>query len=287
MIIRYRQYPHPVLSYFSDDLVGCAFQTTFRILNTKNSYIFEAKAKTSSKDLVDLIDNERACYALHIECASTRFRNIYTSNTEEFSFEIDANELDGRVQVCSFILATEDLDNYKNKNFHPDYGDITFKVRKGDVLAVDRDQSFSAEKEIDPLKKIPSIFTVCVNNAPDASPYDIDINSNKVVIKLSQENFTKYKLLSINQNLQSTLASLILLPALVSLLETLKLDRGQFDEYEEMRWFRVIENRLNAIGIDLNNPNTFSDSSVAIAQKLIGDPITSSLTALEGYESEE
>lgn len=287
MQIKYRQYPHPVLSYFSDDLDNCAFQATLKITTTRTIYGFEAVCKTSSQDLDDLIKNKKAYYAFHIESPITRFREIYTSFLENFSFEIPADYLDGKVQICSFILAAEDLSNYKNSDFHPDYGNIGFRVKKGDVLAVDRDRAFDADKEIDPLKKLPSIFTVTPNESKDAPPIDLDSTGNKVVIKLSKENFERYKFLAMNQNLQSTLASILIVPTLVSLLEMIKGENIQVDELEENRWFRVIAKKLKIMGIDVNNPNSFTDSSLLIAEKLIGNPMNTSLEALEGFQTED
>lgn len=286
MQINYRQYPHPVLAHFSDDLVKCAFQCMLKTITTKTEYKIEVTCKTSSRDLVNLINDKKAYYAVHIECASTRYRKLFTSFNKEFVFEIAADKLNGRVQVCSFILAAEDIPDYKNKNFNEDYEDATFKVKKGDVLAVDRDRNFIADKEIDPLKKIPSIFTVSVDTSRNAPPMDIDTNSNRVVINLSQENFNRYRLLQSASNLQTTLSSLVVMPALVSLLELIK-NAERLDEYDEYRWFRVLASKLKDIGIDLSIEHSFNDSTIAVAQKLIGDPLTSALKNLEGYESDD
>ena len=288
MQIKYRQFPHPVLSHFSDDLVKCQFQMPITVNTTANSYIFQASAKTSSSDLVELIKNKKAFFAVHIECSSTRYRELFTSFEEEFSFNIDADKLNGKVQMCALILAAEDLPNYKNSNFNEDYGDISFKIKKGDVLAVDRDRTFIADKETDPLKNIPSIFTVSVDTNRNAPPFDIDASGHKVVIKLSKENYDRYKILKMSQNMHSTMASLLILPALVSLLEMIKFDTAAaLEEYEERRWFRVLVSKLKNIGIDVYNPHSFSDSTIAAAQKLIGDPLTSAFKKLEGYESED
>lgn len=287
MQIKYRQYPHPVLAYFSDDLVKCAFQSTIKTVTTTTAYKFNAICVTSSRDLNKLIKDNKAQYAFHVECASTRFRELFCSFEKEFSFEVPADKLNGRVEICSFILAAEDIPKYKNQNFNEDYDGTSFRIRKGDVLAVDRDRSFIADKETDPLKKIPSIFTVSVDTSRNAPPLDIDATGNKVVIKLSKENFERYKMLKMNQNLHAVLASLLITPALISLLEMIKTEGAQVDEYEERRWYRALINKLKNIGIDISASNSFTDSSIVVAQRLIGDSLTSSLKNLEGYESED
>src|SRR5687768_15032583 len=99
MQVRPRAYPHPVLSYFSDDVVGAEFQSTVSVKGTRTAYLFAVTAKTSSRDLVALIEAGRAQYAIHVECASTRYRSIFANSAERFSFQIPASELDGRVEV--------------------------------------------------------------------------------------------------------------------------------------------------------------------------------------------
>jgi len=290
MLIKRRQYPHPVLSYFSDDLVDCEFQTTLTHSTTKTAYVFNAVCKTSCRDLAGLIKDGRAKYAFHFECNTTRFRRLFASHEDEFSFEIPAAEIDGKVQICSFILAAQDIADYKISNFHSDFNNARFSIRKGDVLAVDYDRDFFAEKEIDPLKKIPSIFTVLINNSDGAPPYDYELGEYKIVIYLSKENFERYKMLELDQSLQTTMASLIIVPALSLILEQFRADSSLFSEHEEKRWFRVLNKKLEGIGIDIKNDATFINTSLVVAQQLIGDPVTLSLKALEaleGYESEE
>ena len=82
---------------------------------------------------------------------------------------------------------------------------------------------------------------------------------------------------------------MIIVPALVSILEELRrsAEAGSITDFEDKRWYRVVANKLKSLGIDLSNPNSFNDSSVLIAQKLIGNPLEESLLVLSQYESTE
>src|SRR5262245_1990819 len=112
MQIKPRSYPHPVLAHFSDDIVNSVFQPVVTVTGNKNAYSFDAIFKTNNADLLELIKGKKARYAVHVECTQTRYRNILTSETEKFSFEIPAGMLDGRVEVTSFILASTAIDKY-------------------------------------------------------------------------------------------------------------------------------------------------------------------------------
>ncbi|MEC0269718.1 hypothetical protein [Paenibacillus anseongense] len=282
MQISYRQFPHPVLSFFSDDVQDVDFQTSLKNTKTQNTYIFEASCFTSSDDLNGYLAERKACFAFHFECSSTRYRRMFTSYEEMFSFEIQADELEGKVQICAFILAAEDIERYSLSEFHEDYEGHSFSINKGDVLAIDTERTFFADKEVDPLKRIPSIFSVVPSHDEDALPLDFDSSGNKVIIKLSNDNFDKYKYLSVSQHLQPLLLSLVILPVLVSLLEMIK-DSEDSYEYEDFRWYQVIRAKLKSMNIDLVNCN---ESMVVVGQKLVGDPVTLSLDALESVEEE-
>ena len=101
----------------------------------------------------------------------------------------------GRFKSVPSDLAAKPIAKYKNSNFHPDYGKLTFNVRKGDTLAVGHDRTFTADKKTDPLRKVASIFSIVQDDRPEAKPMDIDSSGSKVLIKLSKENFDSYMVL--------------------------------------------------------------------------------------------
>ena len=222
MQVKPRSYPHPVLSYFNDDIVGSQFQSTVAVKGTKTAYVLNVTMKTSNHGLADMIEAGKAQYAVHIECALTRYRALFTGRTEGFHFEIPSSAIDGRVEVCSFILALDELPAYANAGFHPDYHSLSFSVRKGDTLAVAPDQAFVAEKKTDPLRKIPSIFVVVPNEAEDAPAMDIDADGHKVRVSLAIPNYEAYTYLRQVQPLRSTLNSMIIIPALGAVLEGIR-----------------------------------------------------------------
>src|SRR5690606_10347048 len=145
MRISYRSYPHPVLSYFSDDLVKCAFQATVEVETTSTFYRVTVRAELSSGDLTSLIRSGKAAYALHVECSPTRYRRITTSAEQVFVLDIPTSAVQGVVDLCVLIVATQPINEYRNANFHSDYGGRAFAVGKGDVLAVAEDRTFVAE----------------------------------------------------------------------------------------------------------------------------------------------
>jgi hypothetical protein len=282
MQIKPRSYPHPVLTHFSDDIVNSIFMPVVEVKGNKNAYVFDAVFKTNNEDLLHLIEQKKARYAVHIECTQTRYRNIFKSDTEKFSFEVPAGLLDGRVEVTSVILATKPMEKYRNSCFHPDYAKLTFRVRKGDTLAVGHDREFTAEKKSDPLRKVPSIFSIVPSDEDDATGMDVDMGGDKVRITLSRANFDAYTSLKADQSLHPMLAAAVIVPALVTVIDEIRraADESGTDGLAERRWFMVVARRLHEVGIDPHNPESFVDSSLRIAHELIGQPLSASLEGL-------
>ena len=288
MQVKPRSYPHPVLSHFGDDIVDSVFQPVITVQGAKNVYAFEAIFKTNNDDLLHLVETKKALYAVHVECLQTRYRDIFTSTAEKFSFEIPAGQLDGRVEVCSFILAAQTMNSYQNSGFHTDYAKLTFRVRKGDTLAVGQDREFTADKKSDPLRKVPSIFSIVPNDEPEATGIDIDTGGAKVILRLSKKNFEAYATLKQSQALHPILSATVVLPALVAVIDEIRqaAKDGEIDAYAERRWFIVIARRLRQIAIAPENADTFVDSSLKIAHELVGEPVNGSLEGLINMEQD-
>ncbi len=288
MQVKPRSYPHPVLSHFSDDIVGSVFQPVVTVKGVKNAYVFDATFKTNNVELLQMVKDKTAFNAVHVECVQTRYRNIFTSSAEKFSFNIPAGDIDGRVEVCSFLLAARPISAYRNSGFHPDYSKLTFGIRKADTLAVGQDREFIAERKSDPLRKVPSIFSIVPNDEPTATGIDIDTTGAKVIVRLSRKNFDAYANLRQSQALHPMLSAAIVVPSLVFVIEEIRLaaTNNELEAYGDRRWFAVIARKLKDLNIDPRNPDSYVDSSLKIAHELVGQPLEASLSRLTDMESD-
>ena len=259
------------------------FMPVVTVKGNKNAYAFDAVFKTNNADLLKLIEQKKARYAVHVECTQTRYRNIFKSETDKFTFDVPASMLDGRVEVTSFILASKPVEKYRNDCFHPDYTKLTFRVRKGDTLAVGHDREFTAEKKSDPLRKVPSIFSIVPSDETDATGLDIDTSGPKVRITLSRPNFDAYTALKADQSLHPMLSAAVIVPALVTVIDEIRRAAAEknIDGYADRRWFMVVARRLRELGIDPGNADSFLESSLRIAHELVGQPLSASLEGLK------
>lgn len=286
MKISYRSYPHPVLSYFSDDLVRCAFQATVTVDTSQSYFRLHVTCQLSSRDILVLIESGRAAYALHVECSATRYRRISLSDAPDFVLEVPASAVQGVVDVCVLVCAVQPIEGYANANFHSDYGTTRFSVSKGDVLAVAEDRVFVADSERDQLRRIPSIFEVARTTDPDAASMDIDLMGNKITIKLKSEDYDRYSALIPASHLEPVIASIVAVPVLIEVLENIRTSEDADQDFGNYRWYSVIKEKLESDGVSVAS-GEFPLNTVALTQKLLEQPVSLALQTIQAIAEEE
>lgn len=280
MQIKPRLYPHPVLAWFADDYMSCMYQPAINVEGNKGFFKISMTCRTSSKSLNSLIAEKKAAFAIHVECSATRYRALFSSFEGAFEVDIPVGDLEGKVDVCRLIIAKEDILNYSSPEFHADFSGRSFSIIAGDTLAVAEDVSFPADKKEDELAKLPSIFSVKRNDAEDPNPIDIDISDQKIRVLLMPELHQKFLYLNTDVLMRSTLASEVLLPALVFTLEKIS-SQSEYTEFMDLRWYRVLARKLKEEGVDITDLSNSQETTLVLANQLLGNPLSNSLKDLE------
>lgn len=274
MQIKPRLYPHPVLAWFSDDYRAAMFQPAFEPSGNKGFYKIQMTCKTSSRSLNRLVADKQAAYAVHIECPATRYRALFTSTDQSFEIDIPVADIDGKVEVCRLIVASQEINNYASDEFHPDFTGRSFNLMRGDVLAVAEDITFYADKKADELAKLPSIFSIRRASESDAPPLNVDLMGDRIAVYLSPSTHDKFTSLNSDELLRSTLSASVLVPALVLALEKMMRPEDR-ETLVDLRWYRTVAKKLKDIGINVDGlSEDGGESSLVLSNKLIGDPLS-------------
>jgi hypothetical protein len=281
MQINQRLYPHPVLSWFSDDYPKGIFQPALQVLPNKSFFRLVLVCKTSSKAIKGLIAEKKAAYCIHVECPSTRYRSAFISYDESFEVDIPVSDLEGKVEVSRTVVCTLRVKNFSCEEFHSDFAGRSFDLAPGDVVAVAETVDFPAIKKEDELAKTPSIFSI-LRSQDEVNPEDIDIDlgDQKLKILLSPDLHKKFLDLNADVAMRATLCSSLLIPALICALEHIRYT-DEASALLDRRWFNVLSKRMGDIGIDAQNLKDCAESSLVIAYKLLGKPLAKSFDDLE------
>ena len=280
MEIKYKLYPYPVLWDKNDDYkkpskfsVEVEPKEDFKNIKLKINFLLK------DKEIEKLIKENKAEYVVHIEGSSTYFREIISTKETEISYVLKDRDILGRLQVNFFILARQDIKNYKNDNFNEDYSSETFNLKKGNIIAIADGYRFDIEKNDDELGKISSIFSICKKETVEQTGMTIDMGYEKIRIGLNITDYVNYSQLSQNPNKVESVNSVIIFSALIYIFEQLKKDFNETD-YTEYKWFRALENIFKKNGEDLNKGLLENEISIDLAQRVLNYPIERAFNSL-------
>lgn len=263
MKLSHRSFPHPVVGN-EDDVVDAAFQAAISVHNDRVNYYICVKVQCSSSTISKLVKKGDALYVLHVECGNTLYRSATEFTQDEREFMIPGENLNSTVEVNVVTEAKRDIAKYKVDQAHPDYGNATFSVSAGDILAVSEGFTFDADINFDMLRSMSSIMQIRERDDPADAPMEVDLSEEKITIYLSRVDFENYKSIRAHPVLSASLIATLVLPALVEALTTLQ---GEHSDVEDTRWCRCLKRRIEHAGLSLDAP------ALRLAQDLLELPI--------------
>lgn len=287
MEIKNKLYPHPVLRKDNDDYMNSFYNMILDYENDIKKLKLKIKFELKNDLLENMLLENKIEFLVHIECPKTSYRKIISTN-DKYKIEFLKDEdILGKIQLSSFIVAKENIVDYENKNFNPDYFGMKFNLEKGTVLAIGNSYKLDIDKEKEILGNIPSIFTICKKSVTDEIGLEIEYNSNKIRINLNIKDYENYnQLVSFNNKFINIINSSLIFPALIYTFEKLK---TEFEDMEESdyRWFKALKFIFEKYGFKFNKDLFENENSIQLAQKLLDFPFGRSLIALQNEINEE
>lgn len=282
MEIKYKLYPYPVLSSYSNDYKAGKFNVDIDVVRDGYNLRVDFMATLTSSSLSELIKNGKAKYVYHLECSQTGFRTVIQTDQISETYTVLSKSVNGKLQICSFIVAVEDVVGYSSPDFHEDYQGIPFDIEAGCVMAVGKMTTADISKDIDDLANTPSIFSIIRNADTSCKQMLVDMDSRKIIIKLPLNEYYSYKQLSKTPEAQPILNAITVIPALVYVLEELKKqpvdERAQNSDF---LWYKTLSKvLLSQFDCDIEGTDFESCNCMEIAQKLINNPIEDAFKVL-------
>lgn len=277
MKLRNRLYPYPVLFHANDDYDDQLFDSSMTIRTTKKKIFFAVDVMLTDDKLQDFINNEQACFVIHLECSSTCYRESIEFKSLKHTFEIDSNRVNDIVEVCLFIMAKQNIENYSNNNFNEIYDGMSFNIEKYNILAIGSERQLQVDKDYDSLKNINSIITVIPDDVEKTVSYEYYGDVIKVLVPRLE--FNKYKLISDKPIYYPIIHSTLVIPVLTEIFAKLK-DEDSISEFENLRWYRSIIKTIEKKNINLDFTNIDETEMFRKIQLLIGNPITQTFNSL-------
>jgi hypothetical protein len=278
-------YPHPVLGNADD--VSTLFEVfLFHYAPSVDDIRITCQVRMTDPDVQKLLDNGSARLSFRWTCSPTISSGELTparvarhADSEAYEGWLDQQDVRGKVRVDVQIIATEEIDHYRLSNQHEDYGDATFHILPGDVLAYAGPFEFSPDKLYDPLDPpVGSLYTFVGGGRGRQVTVRFD-DDEHILVVFDPDLLAGLAAMSSRVDLQ---IGLVVLPALMQTITFVKENSDPDGEDLTGRdWYEPICRLVSSNG-------GFEVQAFEVAQKILGNPLDNSLRhAFEVEEDDE
>ncbi len=267
--------PHPVLG-IGDDVSG-KYKVNLQVALDSSRVVLIIEQILLNKTLEKFIEQGKATYSIEVNCPKTLFRESFMFTETRKNIELNADDLRDQVEVGFFINATTDMSDYRIDGSNPDYGDNCFDISQGDVLAHGGRAIFMASKKWEDLKSVGSFMVIDKYNK-QKGPVKYDLSSDKIVVKLSESDYERYKSSKNWPNISKIYHTAIVYPALIHSLNQMFSDDGE-SNYSGLKWFDQLNVRLNGSEFAKFEARETNDIP-EIAQMLLDNPTDRTLDSI-------
>ena len=222
-----RIFPYPVLASMYDDYFDCYFSVDVKAKQGKRQLYIEATPSIKCNTLEKLIQSYQADVVMHLECARTRYRTTRQLKINEVNkIEIPSGEINENLEVVAFIVSKVDIKSFRceNNEFNSDYGNASFNIETGSILAISEQKEIPIQKNIYDLSNVNSIVSITSRQEDDDSQnIDITLTDEKIRVSLPKETYINYSGIGKTENKKTPIVhALFAFPALVYTIDYLK-----------------------------------------------------------------
>lgn len=276
MQLRNRYYHYPVIVEGGDYYENSKFSSS--VNQEMEGYDAKITITVELNDtlLLQKIEQGEVVYAHHIECPQTCYRRVIKTKEKVKDILLKDKDVNGIVQICSFVIAEKDIDKYTNESFAADYRGWKFNIEKGCILAIGNQYNVRINKIRDDLANTSSIFSIVPNADHTENNLLVDLGQQKIVISLPEKTYQQYYNIQGYIDIQPAMHSMIIVPALVYVFSELR-STENLEEMEYYRWYRSLKKACNGIGINIDEEGLKKMDLFKVAQQLLNSPISKAI----------
>ena len=289
MQIKNKYYPYPVVAVGNDSYEDTTFTSDADYAMEAHYVKLILCAETNNQMLNDMIKKGSVKYAHHIECQQTCFRRLVLTDEQNYEEIIHESLLNGVVQVCTFLMANEDLVGYANPNFSKDYRGFKFNLDTGCVMAIGSQINITINKDKEDLSRTSSIFSIRRDHDPSHTELQVSTTGAKIVVLIPEKTCNQYLNLSNQAMFVPVLHSMVIMPALMQVLSELKeaAQQNTLYNYEDLRWFRGLKKTAERLQIKFDQEALSQVNAFKVAQQFLDTPVVKALSNICSGDGEE
>lgn len=247
MNLRNKSFPYPLLDatdFSRDDYIDGRFVADIDLSDLGNAQIrVSARYSCNVGELCDLVSSGYAMYCLVIACPQTFMQRAFLTTDLIHDIDLSSDSLYGQVKLIPQIVAVREVLNYGSKSLNEEYGQASFHLEEGDVLAVAQTESWFFEFAPMSLK---SLFEVHKTESLPPYAYSVGTDSDRLVIKMGSKLRHLWDQIRYSPDYKSLLMMSIYKDSLMIALDDLS--RNEEDALQYM-WARSLTTKLGDLGV--------------------------------------
>ncbi len=238
--------------------------------------------RNNHEEIQQLIADKKAAYTVHIECPSTSYRTVLSSNEPEIEFKLNSTMISKVIEIRTFIVLTEAVESFYSEKFHPDYQGQKFDLEAHQIIAIGTAKNYDVKKNDRDFDSLPSILRIVKLEDKKKGTLSVNTNNdNHIVFELSEDVFELYARLG-KSTFKASTFSLVLLPTLIVVIQ--RMCNSKDDEsVNSMHWYKIIESLLNNNGYNIEDLSIDNDSLLSVCQSIFADSIARSFKELDAW----
>lgn len=286
------EFPNPVLAEGRDDYIGsCSFRTLFdenEITVDTENIVIPLKYSLVCNGLQSLVDSDAAAVVISVKSSAASYSKLFRfpAGATEMTIAVPKFSVVNKMDIVGSIIAAHDIHHFHCDNEFNNlyFNNSTFEIRKGDILATEDSRSIYVD-DTELEKPISSIFDISRHDDQESDVIP-NFEDEKIQIFLKSELYDLYyKFKDFNNGvLRRYAAGIIVYPVLVEAVGYVishYQNIGESDDvtgYSGKRWFRAIDHKADAKGIDLGS---YEGYPTTLANDLLGDIALDSLKSFK------
>ncbi|HGM7285344.1 hypothetical protein [Stenotrophomonas maltophilia] len=182
-------FQHPVLAPWLRDIAGYRFDVELRTAEDEstNSLFIDCQVVMDQPDIRTLIDSGAANFGILVRCTDTGYRKVIKLGFPRGLHEFAPGALLGRVQFRPMIWLVSNILDYSPRGRRVEFDNVD-ALGAGTILALAEEYLVDVSRP--PLPSIESLFELRVASHVEDGLFDIDLNSDKVTIDVSEATFS-------------------------------------------------------------------------------------------------
>lgn len=273
--------PYPILCDYNDDYRDSKFDAEIHLTNSLDKVKCEVVFRLKNDVLEKMIQEHKAVYLLHIESPQSSYRTEVTTANDKVSLVMRKDELADSIEICTFIVAATDIEDYYNPNFNALDADLHIALTKGSILAVGTQKEILIERKKQDARDADSLIHVEKSKAgKPASVYINTENDDYLMLGIDEKLYDTYFGLG-KGKYRETVFSLLFMPALVVVLSRMcHVSQSGENYFEEKKWYQAIVDLLERAGYTLDSLSEDNETLLEAVQVIFKNPISRALNEL-------